>query len=356
MEGWLSSDSPQLAIRIITFQDATLLTVTFLHTLMDTMGLHSILQGWSAVLRGQEDEVPILVGFNHDPLAGLSETKPSQPYIFADKLLLGVSWLIFAFHYLFELFWYRKEEERVIFLPAHYLQRMRDTAMGELALQNTGDKKPFVSESDVLFAWWTRIVLRALEPAPSRTIMIRNVFDCRSILAELGHIPSAGAALITNAVFATLTFLSTRQILEEPLSFVASGIRKSLDQQRNMEQLQANVAIQKATLDNAGHPALFGDSGMLMIVCSNWCKSRLFQADFSAAVLSSGIPLSQRANQLGRSSYVNVTGTKTYATRNTGVVIGKDAADNWWLLYTLRAGRWASVEQQLRSMSQEDVN
>lgn len=124
MEGWLSSNSPQLAIRIITFQDATLLTVTFLHTLMDIMGLHSILQGWSAVLRGQEDEVPILVGFNHDPLAGLSETKPSQPYIFADKLLLGVSWLIFAFHYLFELFWYRKEEERIIFLPALYLQRM----------------------------------------------------------------------------------------------------------------------------------------------------------------------------------------------------------------------------------------
>lgn len=228
--------------------------------------------------------------------------------------------------------------------------------MEELALQNTGDKKPFVSESDVLFAWWTRIVLRALEPAPGRTIMIRNVFDCRSILAELGHIPSAGAALINNAVFATLTFLSTRQILEEPLSFVASGIRKSLDQQRNMEQLQANVAIQKDTLDDAGHPALFGDSGMLMIVCSNWCKSRLFQADFSAAVLSSGIPLSQRANQLGRSSYVNVTGTKTYATRNTGVVIGKDAADNWWLLDTLRAGRWASVEQQLRSMSENDVN
>ena len=355
MEGWLSSDRPQLAIRIITFQDATLLTVTFLHTLMDTMGLHSILRGWSVVLSGREDEVPVFVGFNHDPLAGLSETNPSQPYIFADKLLLGVSWLIFAFHYLLELFWYR-EEERIIFLPAHYLQRMRDTAMGELQLQNTGDKGAFVSESDVLFAWWIRIVLRALKLVPSRTIMIRNVFDCRPILAEIGHIPSAEAALITNAVFAILTFLSTRQILEEPLSFVASRIRKSLDQQRTIEQLKANVAIQKATLVDAGHPALFGDSDMLMIVCSNWCKSRLFQVDFSAALLASGIPLSQRANQLGRPSYVNVTGTKTYATRNTGVVIGRDAADNWWLLYTLRAGKWASVEQQLRSMCEKNVS
>jgi len=361
LEGWLCSDSPQLAIRIIIFQDATLITVSFLHSLMDMMGLNAILDAWTAVLRGQEDEVKPFVGFAHDPLAGLSETKikPLQTYVFADTLLIGLTWLLFGLRYIFtvELFWQRREEERVIFLPAKYLQRMRDKAMGELASQNTGDRDnpPFVSESDILFAWWTRVVLRAQKPSPSRTINMRNTYCCRSILAELGHIPSATSALVTNAVFATLTFLSVRQVLEEPLSFTASEIRKSLIQQRNPEQLQALDAIQRNTLDNAHHPALFGNPSMYMIMMSNWLKAKLFEVDFSAAVQREGMPLDERSNQLGRPSYINVTGTKAYATRNTGVVIGKDAAGNWWCLYTLRKRVWPAVEQLLLSMSDEDA-
>jgi hypothetical protein len=49
-EGWLQSDRPQLSIHIILFKDAILLTITFLHTLMDAMGLADLLQAWTAVL------------------------------------------------------------------------------------------------------------------------------------------------------------------------------------------------------------------------------------------------------------------------------------------------------------------
>jgi hypothetical protein len=355
LEGWLYSDNPQLAIHVITFEDATLVTVTFVHTLMDAMGLASLFQAWTAVLRGKQDEVPLFVGFNHDPLASLSKATLQQRYVFADNLLKGSRFFLFALRYLFDLLWYRKDEERVIFLPAKYLQLMRDNAMEELASQNTGDRRPFVSESDVLLSWWTRVVLRALKPATNRTIALMNIFDCRSILEELGHMPSAGSALIANATFPTYTFLSVRHVLEEPLSFVASQIRQSLEQQRNKEQLQAFAAIYKTTIEKAGHPPVFGNSSVLMIACSNWGKSRLFQVDFSPAVLASGIPLSQRVNQLGRPSYVNATGaTNGFSTRNAGPVIGKDAAGNWWLAFTLRSEIWIAVDQQLRLMSKEE--
>ncbi|RHZ55808.1 acetyltransferase sphE [Aspergillus thermomutatus] len=361
LEGWLCSDSPQLGVRIIAFQDATLMTVSFLHSLMDMMGLNAVLDAWSAVLRGQEDEVKPFVGFSHDPLAGLAETKnkPLQKYVFANTLLIGWTWLVFALRYIFtvELFWQHREEERVIFLPAKYLQRMRDKAMEELASQKTSDSdKPlFISEGDILFAWWARVVLRAEKPSPSRTVNMRNTYCCRSILAELGHIPSASCALVTNAVFATLTFLSVRQVLEEPLSFTASEVRKSLIQQRNAEQLQALDAIQRDTLDNAHHPVLFGNPSMYTIMISNWVKAKLFEVDFSAAVEREGMTAHKRSNQLGRPSSIQGTGTKGYATRNTGVVIGKDATGNYWLLYSLRKGVWPDVERQLLSMSDEDA-
>ncbi|EZF09656.1 hypothetical protein H112_08945 [Trichophyton rubrum D6] len=264
LEGWLCSDSPQLRVKIVVFQDATLVTISFPHSLMDM-------------------------------------------------------------------------------------------AIDELTLNHAGDSSrlPFISEGDVLFVWWTKVVLQAESPSPSCTINMRNTYCCRSVLAELGHIPSATSVLVTNAVFAALTFLSVRQVLAEPLSFTASEVRKSFIQQRTPEQLQVLDAIQRNTLDNAHHPALFGDPNMYIIMILNWVKAKLFQVDFSAAVQREGMSLNKRSNQLGRPSCIQGTGTRDYATRNTGVVIGKDAAGNWWLLYTLRKQNWPAVEEQILSMVED---
>lgn len=359
LEGWLCSDSPQLGVKIVVFQDATLVTISFLHSLMDMVGFNDILDAWTAVLRGQENRVKPFIGFFQDPLAGLSKTKTNQlqKYVFTDTLLMGFAWFLFALRYILtvELFWHRREEDRVIFLPAKYLQKMRDKAIDELTSNHVGDSSrlPFISEGDVLFAWWTKVVLQAESPSPSCTINMRNTYCCRSVLAELGHIPSATSALVTNAVFAALTFLSVRQVLSKPLSFTASEVRKSLIQQRTPEQLQALDAIQRNTLDNAHHPALFGNPNMYMIMISNWVEAKLFQVDFSSAVRREGMSLDKRSNQLGRPSCIQGTGTRDYTTRNTGVVIGKDASGNWWLLYTLRKQTWPAVEEQILSMAED---
>ena len=299
------------------------------------------------------------IGFFENTLAGLSKTKKNQlqNYVFTDTLLMGFARFLFALRYILtvELFWHRREEVRVIFLPTKYLQKMRGKAIDELTLNHAGDSSrlPFISEGDVLFVWWTKVVLQAESPSPSCTINMRNTYCCRSVLAELGHIPSATSVLVTNAVFAALTFLSVRQVLAEPLSFTASEVRKSFIQQRTPEQLQVLDAIQRNTLDNAHHPALFGDPNMYIIMILNWVKAKLFQVDFSAAVQREGMSLNKRSNQLGRPSCIQGTGTRDYATRNTGVVIGKDAAGNWWLLYTLRKQNWPAVEEQILSMVED---
>lgn len=135
-----------------------------------------------------------------------------------------------------ELFWQYREEERIIFLPANYIKRMHAEAMEDLAVRYTGESNipRFISEGDVLFAWWARVVLRAAKPSPNQTINMRNTYCCRSLLADLGHIPSAGSALVTNAVFTTLTFLLVHQVLEEPLGFTAFEVRNSLVDYRYM--------------------------------------------------------------------------------------------------------------------------
>jgi hypothetical protein len=123
---------------------------------------------------------------------------------------------------------------------------------------------------------------------------MRNAYCYRSIVAELGAIPSAACALVTNAVFATLIFLTFRQILEETLSFTSFKVRISLMQLRTKDQLLAMNAAQRDTLDKAHHPALFVNPSMLMVMMSNWAMSKLFKVNFATTVLSESMLAEKR--------------------------------------------------------------
>ncbi|KAL8376836.1 hypothetical protein RB595_007794 [Gaeumannomyces hyphopodioides] len=365
LDDWLVSDSPQLGLHVIRFRDATLVTVSFLHSLTDMMGLSAIMDAWTAVLRGEEAQVQPFVGFDHDPLAALSNnSKPEPPpgkYLFADRLLTSWNWVLFAARYYLsiELLWPRREEERIVFLPAQHLRRMREEALAELQQQRGEGEAAaatFVSEGDVIFAWWTRVVLRAERPSPDRTLNMRNTCCCRPLLPELGLVPSAMSALVTNAVFGVITFLKVRDVLDRSLASTAAEVRRALVRQRRPEQLQALDAIRRRCLDGAGHPAIFGDPGMFAFMISNWEKAKLFKVDFSPAVVGKGLSIEKRKNHMGMPSCLQGSGTRHYATRNTGVVIGKDAGGNYWLSYNLRKGAWPAVEQQLVALSKEDTN
>ncbi|KAF7588670.1 hypothetical protein BBP40_005421 [Aspergillus hancockii] len=268
IEDWLYSDCPQLVIEVVLFGDATLLTVTFLHTLMDAMGLASFMKAWTAVVNGQEDQVPIFQVVGEDPMARFTNRTPATAYVNSSYLLTGFRLLIFFACYIFELIWHRGQNKRVICIPGHYVNEMRDQALHELAVQNKGQLAPFLSEGDVLLAWWLRALVRALKPSPNRLISTLNVFDIRS--TALLESPSTNIAYITNAALMSITFLRAHQILREPLSFVASHIRRSLAQQRTLPQIEACFALQKSISRKNDHPPVFGESTSLLVVCTNW--------------------------------------------------------------------------------------
>ncbi|EME48253.1 hypothetical protein DOTSEDRAFT_167955 [Dothistroma septosporum NZE10] len=353
LDDWLSSDSPVLGIHVIHFRDATLMTTSFLHSVTDMMGLKAVLEAWTAILRGEEDEVTPFMGFLDDVVGGLNKTipLPQVRYHFEEMLLTGWKLTWFAAKHLLptELFWSLREEELVVLLPAKYLKRMREQAMEELATQAPtadGEEASFVSEADIIFAWWTRIVLRAEDSSPSRTICLRNTCCCRPLLAELNLIPSAASTLVTNAVFGLLTFSQVRQVLEQSLAATAVEIRRALIKQRTAEQLQALDAIERHH-----KPAIFGDAGMFLLTHSIWDKTKLFEVDFLPAVVRQGLGLNKRNSQLGRPSCVLGFTTSDYAIRNAGAVVGKDEVVNCWLVYSLRKRIWPEVERELLFMS-----
>ena len=69
--------------------------------------------------------------------------------------------------------------------------------------------------------------------------------------------------------------------------------------------------------------------------------------DFSPAVVEENPSQSERANLTGRPLLVFVTGKFAgFSPRNSLVVMGKDAAGNWWMKNVLRTSLWSAVEEQ----------
>ncbi|KAL2859791.1 uncharacterized protein BJX67DRAFT_40832 [Aspergillus lucknowensis] len=345
IDDWLYSDRPQLAIDVVLFDDATLLTVTFLHTLTDAMGLSSFMKAWTSIINGREDQVPAFHSVGEDPMAQFTEKTPAKASVNFPFLLTGIRLFSFILSYVFELLWYRGHNERVICIPGQYIDGLRNQALHDLS-RDSQHPAPFLSESDILLAWWTKTLIKSLNPSPGRLISLLNVFDIRS--TALPQSSSPNTALITNAALVSITFLRVRQILNKPVSFIASAIRTSLTQQRTLPQIEASFALQKSLSAKNAHPPMFGEANSLLVCCTNWNRGRFFEVDFSAAVTKSGIPPTDRPNALGRPSFVVPTQhSRGPGLRNIGPIIGKDAAGNWWLSSTVRTSAWAGIEREL---------
>lgn len=349
LENWLYSDHPQLHIHAVLFTDATFITITHPHNLFDALSRSIFINAWIAVLNDRDENVPSIVPFNVDPLKDLGRDKGhGKNYIEYSNVLRGISFVIFVFRMLFEILWFRAVEEHPIRIPRRCLDRMHQGALNDLARRSDGtDSTPFVSHSDALAVWWARTMVKALDVSPSRTISFLNSFNTRTILPEL--LDHKDAAYIGNPISYSYSLFTARQLRDESLAYIASRARQALAAHRTSEQVHAMASIQQASLTKVPH--ITGPSSVLILSCTNYHKARCFEADFSAAVVKVGVPLAERAHQLGRPSYINsVVHGGGYRLRNVLRVLGRDAKGDWWIVFRTRAGAWPVIHREVLSL------
>ncbi|TLD16134.1 uncharacterized protein PgNI_02208 [Pyricularia grisea] len=366
LEDWLYTDIPQLAIHFVIFKDATIFTLTYLHSFMDGSGLGTLTQAWTAVLRGEDDSLPPFIGYEHadDPLAALRQQRPGSDYVLAQKALKGWGFFIFVVRQMLERLWWPREEARVVCIPSSYVKRLAGVARAELDADHRAQDgaesgpQPFVSESDVLLAWWVMTAVRALEPARGRTVALINAFDSRALLAEMGLLPRPDAAFLGNAAYGCVTLSPARNYLRDttdgPLAPLAASIRRDLLTQRTVEQLQAQSAALHESLASAGRAPLYGSSDMMFFAYSNFNTFKLYEADFSHALLATEAEGAHKvysgAHRRGTPTWIGSTSTEAgFSPRNTGVFMGKDKAGYWWLFACLRKGAWKKIEEQFKA-------
>ncbi|KAF5009511.1 hypothetical protein F66182_15553, partial [Fusarium sp. NRRL 66182] len=78
-EDYLSRYLPQIFLHIVTFNDGTLMSLTWPHTMSDIFGWGHIFKAWSDVLGGKSyNAIPHLAGFDTDVLEYFGKTRLAE--------------------------------------------------------------------------------------------------------------------------------------------------------------------------------------------------------------------------------------------------------------------------------------
>lgn len=353
LDDWLYSDRPLLNVHVVSFRDATLVSLSSMHLLGDVMAKRHILGAWSAVLNGNEETVPELRGIDEELMDDARDDTPAKEFVHYEHRLQGWSKFLCIVTAIWERVLYPHEETHVFCIPGAVVDGLRRQAFEEVENDAPNEEKPqFVSESDLLLSWCLQAVLKALKTSPGRQVSLYNVFDARANF--LRSSVSDKTAIVANAALGSYKIQPACEIQQQPLASLARQIRLSLSQQRTERQCQAQMTARKLALDETGSDAHYAPGTSLMIGCSNWHRARLYDLDFSSAVLSAGAPLANRRNGLGKPLHFmyRPTSKSGFPRRNMGFVFGKDAAGDWWLCWTLRKQAWPLFRQELERLGQ----
>ncbi|RMZ70519.1 family regulatory [Pyrenophora seminiperda CCB06] len=380
MEDWIGTDKAQLGLHVVNFKDKTLVTLCWLHTLLDAMGRRALLEAWTAVLSGREGDVKDFWGWEEDPLEklGMVEEGNEEREKVARKEQQVNGWLAWipnfkpAFNYFYSWLFAtddKTQSGRMIYMPAAYLTRLRTRALHDLdslhpsqITFNTASSppKPFVSDGDILCAWLTQqLVSSSLARLNnSRSLTLINVLGLRDVLSKASGaydvLLPKDKAYIGNATMGISSKFSIQDFLGMPLGHVAARIRKSLIEQGSREAVEKAHRDMKLSKErvapkekNQVQPAVF--------VCTNWAKAGLFEIDFGGAVVSGGNDDAESMDRAdrGKPEYIHVYGTDTRGTgtgseiEGISCVVGRERKGGYWLAGILAKEFAANFEKHV---------
>ncbi|KAK4096587.1 hypothetical protein N658DRAFT_435809 [Parathielavia hyrcaniae] len=359
LDDFLCRDVPQLSLYITSFNDATLVGLSWPHTLMDVMGQQALLRAWSLMLADREAEVPPVLGAREDALCAAADSPAEEghdePFRLGQQRLTGLAMLLFGLRFAWDLLWNPVVETRAIFLPkgaAAELQRqVQDDLAAEMEHQGGGGEKPFVSEGDVLTAWATRAVASSL-PQP-RPVTVLHALNARFRLPSLLEHTQAGSGVyVQNMAVAACTFLSSH-VATGPLGPIALANRRHLAEQSTKGQVLACIRELRQQPKTESDPSMVcGAADAVLVPFTNWTRAAIFQAaDFAPTVVRPGETAAERANPPGTIAFHHAGSMRqSPGARNVFVMLGKDHDGNCWMTGLLLPRTWAKIEEELKSM------
>jgi hypothetical protein len=388
IDSYLLEDRPQVGMHVVSFEDATLVTMHWLHATFDAVSWAAIFDAWQLVLAGREDEIKTPTGVEveveggkeqqqqqqqqqqqtpaataegttasaaptttapptrnllWDPTSELGKDSSRAQHVLGDRLLNIGGMVGYGLRNIVSL-GVRARENRVLCFPAWFVEHLHARCLAEL--RDEGETDPWLSHGDVLTAWWTRMAVSHLPDAAAsaRTVTLGNAMSYRRLLFP-DISADREAPYLGNAVAILTSIMPASEITTCPLGRLARVVRRTIQQQGTREQVDAYHAILRESPKNKMLP-MFGDTAMYPITFSNWTKAHFFGVDFADAVVGGrhpGRPVTARYVQ-------NIQTSLKFP--DALFILGRDGGGNYWFSGYRVQGLWQHVEREMKVMEE----
>ncbi|KAJ4151603.1 hypothetical protein LMH87_012293 [Akanthomyces muscarius] len=338
MADLVDKDAPQLSFKVIGFTDATVLAVTFSHSTWDISGLQGFMKSLELVLDGREDEVLPMLGARTDVL---SEMVAQQDDSCLDLGLVTLPGQAKA----------AKEprvpkaalEERIIRVPLHIFERMRDL----VARENPDEDQDALTtyQLDELFLGLIVRQIARAQPAP-RALQLMNIYNARLLVPQLG---GAEGIYSQNLVLPSPLPLS-HETATGPIAPIALAQRDNFAQaavpQNIARSLWTVLSAIKADMDITALTDN-GDEEDSILVNNLVRLSNYIDVDLSAAVVRQGEKSQTRRNGLGTADlcFLTLPGNSYGMMRVT--TLGSYNGNACWVFGELPARAWELIYEAL---------
>lgn len=387
LEDYLKSDMPLLNMHIITFKDATLVSMTWPHVLGDIMSASAICEAWSLVMAGRESEVPACLSAGHDDVLEKAGHHPAfnDKHMMERQQLKGLWFMVWVARYFLDIFWWFSQESRTIYLPPKSVTKLKAKAMMEIKSQNpearpsvASHASSFVSTADVVFAWIICLMGRAtFSPRSRRSVMIGFPCDVRDRAPSIfTPAQKEKGVWVQNASPPILQTVTARDVVSEHgVAKVAQSIRHAITTLGTEAQIHAQYALSRESYRKSGLPPIFGRINQFPVNGTNWTKANFFEkVDFSPAVIHQVNGVSEKAGEktgkkardtlvngnhgrkstVGKPVYLHANelappGSRQPLSRNLCYLVGTPAG-GYWIVGKFHPVVWRQIEGALAVM------
>ncbi|KAJ4248150.1 hypothetical protein NW762_012920 [Fusarium torreyae] len=332
LRDYVNQDRPLLGLYIVSFNDATIIAISWPHVLFDIMSLADLYQAWILNLQGQGQEIRIPVRAELDFLLELGNNAQETHHLTHRRMS---TWELISFGLRnISVFLFPAMERRTICISAATFERIRATTVTEASESQLPGSDNFLSDNDVLCAWWSRICCARLKDS-NREVAIINVQSFRSAL-PVDLLPKCYAYL-SNALGLITTLLPVRNVVKSQLGPIALEIRTSVQKSGKRSQMEAFESLRK----RAWHREwpIFASTTTYPIIYTNWSKARIFHLDFSAALAEDNVSLPTRPVKPSLVLPI-YSGWKAV---DLACIPGRDADGNFWLDFSTERENWPAI-------------
>ncbi|KAL2207008.1 hypothetical protein CC79DRAFT_1335235 [Sarocladium strictum] len=336
LDDYLVSDRSTLGLFVTTFKNKTCFSLYWPHLAFDAMGKHAIMDGWIKIMQGRQSEIPEPIGSDDDPLVDFGK-HATDDHLLADRRVSNLGMAGYALRNISGLA--GPKEIRMVCLPAAFWQKIVADVREDLKNEAADGEVPFVTEGDVITAWWTRMCCSHMRKDSSTTVAAQNAMSLRRVLKD--DLLPQNKPFISMALGFPTVILPAKDILTKPLSWLALQFRHAIRDQGTRAQVESYAALQREFSPTLRMPVFFGDTGMYNLFFSNWQRAGLFNFDFSAAAK---VPNSD--GKAVRPSYIHCVQDPAFP--EGWPISGKDEHGNYWISGFREKGLWAKVDEELK--------